>query len=210
VTGSPPRRPRRPARLDPRALDRFPGDLDPTLRAEVAHNTARALVHRGRASDDDEVRERLVGLVDSEGLDTVADLWADSPPGTLPGALWRLYLLREWVRSDASAVAERYRMGISRAEVHDVVAGVASPPGPEEVRAAADAVLSGVYAADLAVALERAAAFCRVLATGSAVDADLVEDAALAGRITRGASGLVRTAEELEHAAGLWRAGTLE
>jgi len=28
--------------------------------------------------------------------------------------------------------------------------------------------------------------------------------------VTRGASGLVRTAEELERAAALWRAGTLD
>lgn len=204
------RRPRRPAMLDPRAGEQVASDLDPTSRAEVAHSTARALVDRGRASEDPEVHERLVGLVESEGLDTIAELWADSSPGTLPGALWRLYLLRAVVRGDAVAVAERYRMGIARAEVHDVVAGVASPPGPEEVRAVADAVLSGVYTGDLAVALERAAAFCRVLATGSAVDADLVSDDDLAGRLTRGASGLVRTAEELETAAGLWRAGTLD
>lgn len=196
--------------LDPRATDQLPGDLDPTRRAEVAHTTAAALVHRGRATQDAGVHLRLVGLVEAEGLDTIAALWSDSPPASLPGALWRLYLLREWVRRDASAVAERYRLGIARAEVHDVVAGVASPPGPAEVRALADAVLSGVYTADLAVALERAAAFCRVVATGSAVDADLVDDADLAGRITRGASGLVRTAEELEGAAGLWRTGGLE
>jgi hypothetical protein len=196
--------------LDPRATDRLPGDLDPTRRAEVAHATAAALVHRGRATQDAGVHLRLVGLVEAEGLDTIAALWSDSPAASLPGALWRLYLLREWVRRDASVVAERYRLGTARAEVHDVVAGVASPPGPAEVRALADAVLSGVYTADLAGALERAAAFCRVVATGSAVDADLVDDADLADRITRGASGLVRTAEDLERAAGLWRTGGLD
>lgn len=196
--------------LDPRAADQLPGDLDPTARTEVAHTTAGALVRHGRATEDPEVVRRLVELVEAEGLDTVAALWADSPARTLPGALWRLYVLREWVRRDPRAVAERYRLGISRAPVHDVVAGVASPPGPVEVSQVADAVLSGVYAGDLAVALERAAAFCRVLATGSAVDADLIDDTELAGRVTRGASGLVRTAEELEHAAGMWRGGTLE
>jgi len=196
--------------LDPRSTDQLPGDHDPTTRADVAHTTARALVRRGRASTDPQVHDRLVRLVESEGLETVAELWSDSPPGTLPGALWRLYLLREWVRQDASAVAERYRLGTARAEVHDVVAGVAGPPGPDEVRAVADAVLSGVYTGDLAVALERAGAFCRVLATGTAVDADLIDDQELAGRVTRGASGLVRTAEDLERAAGLWRAGTLD
>lgn len=201
--------PRRPAMLDPRAADQLPGDLDPTVRSEVAHTTAAALVLRGRANDDPQVHERLVRLVEEEGLDTVAALWADSPPSTLPGALWRLYLLREWVRRDPKAVAERYRMGTARAEVHDVVAGVASLPGSAEVCDAVDAVLSGVYAADVAVALERAAAFCRVLAIGSAMDADLIDDTDLAGRVTRTASSIVHTADDLDHAAALWRAGKL-
>ncbi|WP_231494819.1 hypothetical protein [Cellulomonas sp. KRMCY2] len=206
------RRPRRPAMLDPKAADELPGDIDPALRSEVAHTTANAIVHQGRAAEDPEVVARLVGLVEAEGLDTVAGMWADSPPTTLPGALWRLYVLREWVRRDPRTIAERYRLGVVRAEVHDAVAGVASPPGPEEVSEVVDAVLSGVFAGDLAVALERGAAFCRVLATGAAFDADALEDrdADLAGRLTRGASGLVRTAEELEVAAGLWRANRLD
>ena len=49
-------------------------------------------------------------------------------------------------------------------------------PGPADVRAVADAVLSGVYTGDLAVALERAAAFCQVLATGAAFDADHLDE----------------------------------
>lgn len=207
-----PRRPRRPAMLDPRAADELPGDVDPATRAEVAHMTAEVIVHQGRASEDPQVVDRLVRLVEAEGLDTVAGLWADSPARTLPGALWRLYVLREWVRRDPGTVAERYRSGFVRAEVHDVVAGVATPPGPEDVSRLVDAVLSGVFGADLAVALERAAAFCRVLATGAAVDADVVEDTDddLAGQMTRGASGLVRTAEDLEEAARMWRAGNLD
>lgn len=207
-----PRRPRRPAMLDPRAADELPGDMDPALRSEVAHTTAHAIVDQGRAAEDPEVVERLVRLVEAEGLDTVASMWSDSPPTTLPGALWRLYVLREWVRRDPATISERYRMGVHRAPVHDVVAGVASPPGPSEVSQLVDALLSGVYVGDLAVALERGAAFCRVLATGAALDADFVEDrdADLAVRMTRGASGLVRTAEELERAAGMWRAGHLD
>ncbi|MNW68611.1 hypothetical protein D3C74_474180 [compost metagenome] len=73
-------------------------------------------------------------------------------------------------------------------------------------------MLSGVFAGDLAVALERAAAFCRILATGAAFDADTreVADPGSALRMTRGASSLLRTAEELEHAAALWRADRLD
>lgn len=198
--------------LDPRAAEEIPGDLDPALRQEIAHTTAHVIVHQGRATEDPEVVTRLVTLVETEGLDTVAGLWADSPPGTLPGALWRLYVLREWVRRDPRTVADRYRLGVSRAEVADAIAGVAATPGPQDVSRLVDAVLSGVFAADLAIALERAAAFCRVLATGAALDADLVDDGAgdLANRITRGGAGLVRTAEDLERAAALWRAGSLD
>lgn len=204
-------RPRRPASLDPYAAQQLPDPAtDPTMRADVAHRAARALVAGGRASDDPAVHERLVRLVDAEGLDVVAGLWADSPATTLPGALWRLYALREWVRRDPRTIAERYRLGTQRAEVSEVVAGVASPPGPDEVLALVDAVLAGVYTADLAVALERAAAFGRVLVAGSALDADLVPDEDLASRMTRGASGLLRTAEELEEAARLWRRGRLD
>lgn len=198
--------------LDPRDADELPGGIDPALRSELAHTTADAIVRGGRASDDPELLARLVNLVDREGLEEVAALWADSPANTLPGALWRLYALREWVRRDPSVIAERYRMGLPAAEVHDVVAGVASPPGPAEVVEVLDAVLSGVYVGDLDVALERGAAFCRVLATGAAFDADYVEgvDEDVADAITRRASSMVRTADELEHAAALWRAGRLE
>ncbi len=206
----PRRPPRRPAMLDPQAADELPGELDPALRVEVAHSTAAALVHGGRESEDPAVVDRLIRLVEAEGLDTVAGLWSDSPPHTLPGALWRLYALREWVRRDPRSVADRYGLGEQRAEVHGAVAGVAAPPGPDEVAAVADAVLHGVYTGDLAVALERAAAFCRVLATGAVLDADLVTDEADAHRLTHGAAGLVRTADELVEAAGLWRAGRLD
>lgn len=199
--------------LDPVAADQMPGESDdPARRSEAAHMTAAAIVNQGRQSDDPELLDRLVRLVEEQGLDVLAALWADSPASTLPGALWRLYLLRDWVRRDPRTVAERYRLGVRSAEVHDVVAGVGQLPGPQEVERVVDAVLSGVYVGDLAVTLERAAAFCRVLATGSAFDADDLErtDADLARAMTRRASALVTTAEELEHAAALWRAGQLD
>ncbi|MDQ0375141.1 hypothetical protein J2X26_003471 [Cellulomonas humilata] len=206
------KRPRRPAMLDPAQAEELPGGYDPALRNEAAHTTAAALVHQGRANDDPEVVARLVSLVEREGLDVVAALWSDSPADSLPGALWRLYVLREWVRRDPATVADRYRLGVAAAPVHDVVAGVAEAPGPADVLAVADEVLSGVYTGDLDVALERAAAFGRVLATGAAFDADHLDDVdpSAAQRLTRGAASLVRTAEELEHAASLWRADRLE
>jgi hypothetical protein len=69
-----------------------------------------------------------------------------------------------------------------------------------------------VYTADLDVALERAAAFCRVVATGTAFDADHLDivDSTGADRVTRSASALLKTADELAHGAELWRSGDLE
>ncbi|MCL2465949.1 MAG: hypothetical protein FWF02_00045 [Micrococcales bacterium] len=206
------RRPRRPGRLDPGAAEAIGGEPDPAERTDTAHATAHALVHRGRASDDPRVVERLVTLVDDEGLGTIAALWSDSPADTLPGVLWRLYALRTWVRADARVVADRYRQGVTAAPVHDVVAGVAQLPTAADMEHLVDQVLTGVYTRDLDVALERAAAFCRVVATGTAFDADHLDtlDSVSADRATRSAAGLLRTADELTHAAGLWRQGRLE
>ncbi|WP_232847812.1 hypothetical protein [Occultella kanbiaonis] len=204
---------RRPAMLSPQEAEQIAGDIDPAVRSELAHTTAGALVLGGRdgAEDPDLVR-RLITLVDTEGLDTVASMWSQSPADTLPGALWRLYLLREWTRRDPHTIAERYHLGLHRAEVAGVVAGVASPPGPDQIRELADAVLSGVFRGDLDVTLDRAAAFLRVLATGSAMDADWVEldDRDRATRLTRNAGALLDTATDLENAAALWRAGRLD
>src|SRR5450759_5768393 len=65
----------------------------------------------------------------------------------------------------------------------------------------------GEDTAERRTALERGAAFCRVLATGAAFDADYVEgvDEEVADAITRRASSMVRTADEREQAAALWR-----
>src|SRR5690625_1951694 len=105
------RKPRRPAMLDDQTAERIVGDVDPALRSQAAHTTAAVLVHRGRAgAEDPELVARLVSLVDNEGLDTVAELWSQSPPTSLPGALWRLYLMREWVRTDPQTIAERFTL----------------------------------------------------------------------------------------------------
>ena len=70
----------------------------------------------------------------------------------------------------------------------------------------------GVFAGDLAVALERAGAFCRVVATGSAFEAASDEGHAddRAHRTTLRASQLLRTGEDLERCATLWREDKLD
>jgi hypothetical protein len=205
------RRPRRPALLGKVALETFGGAPDPAALAEAAHATAGLLVESGRATSDEAARARLVALVDEVGLDTIADLWAQRPPRSLPGALWRLYVLREWVRRDALGAAHDFATGRASAPVAHVVAGVAEPPTPDALRALLDAVLHGVFAGDLAVALERAGAFCRVVVAGRVTRADDVEPADPEGAdaLTRSSSSLLRTAEDLEAAAALWRGQNL-
>lgn len=204
--------PRRPASLDPAIADQIAGGVDPARRAQAAHVTAHAVLTRGHESTDPAEVARLISLVETEGLDVVAPLWADSSPDTLPGALWRLYLLREWIRRSPVDVTARYRLGAKRAEVADAVAGVPDPPNPEEVVALADAVLRGALTADLDVALDRAGAFYTIVGTGTALDADLHDQphGADAERATLRAANLLRTGEELRRAARRSRAGELE
>lgn len=207
-----PGRPRRPAFRTTAELEADAGTApDPARDSEIAHETAAVLVGHGRATADPQVRERLVHLVDELGVATLAQLWSAQPATSLPGALWRLYVLREWVQRDPLEASADYTAGLGHAGAAHVVAGAAEPPGPDEVRRLGDAIVRGVFAGDLAVALERAAAFCRVVAVGRAHRADDRDghDEDGAGRATRSAASLVGTAAELEHAAVLWRADRL-
>ena len=198
--------------LDMEEAEQIEGDIDQLDRALVAHESAAALVNQARASRDPELVERLVRLVEEEGIDTVAMMWSKAEPHTLPGALWRIYMLREWVRHSPDQVARSYHEGVSAAQVRHAIAGVEDPPGPEEVKRLADQILSGVFSGDLALALFRAGAFCRVVATGAAFEAQTDEGHAdaRAHKATLRAAQLLRTGEELERCASLWKDGELE
>ena len=192
-----PRRPRRPTLLGPGALDTRSGGGDPAVRSEVAATTARLLVTGARGGEDPEVVARLVALADEQGMEVIAELWADAPPESLAGALWRLYTLRQWVHADPLGASREFDDGRSSAPVAEVVAGVGDPPGPQEVRAMVDQVLRGVAVGDVATTFERAAAFARVVAAGRA------RHGGDQSRVS--AVRLVRTAEQLEGAAAAHR-----
>jgi hypothetical protein len=181
--------------------------LDPARVTEVAHETAAVIVKTGRAAHDPELTSKLVSLADDLGLSTIAELWADRPARTLPGALWRLYVLREWVSRDAVGASADYAAGIRFADVPHVVAGVAEPTGPLELQELTDAILTGVFEGDLAIALERASGFCRVVAAGRAQRADDSDarDPQWGSAQTRRAASLLTTADDLEACARLWR-----
>lgn len=179
---------------------------EPSARMELAHATAAALVSVGRDATGDDPTDRLVRLADTVGLDTLAELWRGAPPDSLPGALWALYLLRTWCTENGSEVARLYRTGRSLAPVDEIVAGVRDDADPEAVAAVADDVLNGLYQGDLGVALERGAAFFRVVAAGRVFLAAEGPE----GDVERDRAGRNRAcAEGLRRAADAWRAGTL-
>jgi len=151
-----------------RLFDSLEGGTDPAAVREAADLAATLLVRGARGTGDDAVVERLVHLADDEGIEAIAEVWSGSPADSLAGCLWRLYLLRAWVYAEPVAVARAFEAGRARAQVARVVAGVADPPGPDELKAMVDQVLRGIAGSDLADVLLRAAAFARVVATGRA------------------------------------------
>ena len=144
------------------------GGTDPALVSEAADRAATLLVRGARQTGDAEVAERLLHLADTEGIETIAEVWSGSPADSLAGCLWRLYLLRSWVYADPVGVSREFEAGRRSAQVARVVAGVADPPGPDQLRAMIDEVLRGIAGSDFADVLLRAAAFARVVATGRA------------------------------------------
>lgn len=194
-------------------FDEYEGGEDPAQILRVAHDTAQALIGRARQSDDPAVLERLVAYTDTHGLDALAELWARSSARSLPGALWRIYLLRLVIRQDAAGTALAFQRGTEVLTTIDpMVAGAPNPTGPAEITELADQILRGLFRGDFAIALDRAASFCRILAAGSsglADDADATEPQR-ATELTARASRLALTAEEFAVCARLYRAGNLE
>src|SRR5215210_4025074 len=166
---------------------------DPAVVTEAADRAATIIVRGARGADQEVVGERLLHLAETEGLETIAELWSGAPADSLAGCLWRLYLLRQWVYADPVGVARQFEAGRAHAEVASSVAGVADPPGPDELQTMVDQVLRGIAVSDFADVLFRAAAFARVVATGRAsLETPLDE-----------ASRMQSLAEQLESAARL-------
>lgn len=201
---------RRPAYSDPASFDRREGGADPADIAQAAHDTAHALVNRGRNTADPETTERFVRLAETEGIQAIAELWANSPARSLAGSLWRVYALRAAVQKSPERMSEYYRLGRSHT-APSAIAGIPEPPTADEMTRLADMILAGMYSGEVDVAFDRAAAFCRVIARGQALWADTrrphPDDAQ---RMTQKAGQLVTTAEELESSARAHRAGTLD
>lgn len=188
------------------AIETTDHGADPAVLAEAAERAAIALVRGARDRADEALVSRVVHLADTEGLETLADLWAGAPPDSLAGVLWRLYVLRSWVYADPQTAAREFDRGRLLAPVSEAISGVEEPPGPAEVQALVDAVLSGVVIGDFADTVFRAAAFARVAAAGRA-QADAVAGSSYDSDLA--AARLLTLAEQLERAARLELDGKL-
>lgn len=178
----------RPVPREAAFFDERQDGVDPALVTEAAERAAVLLVRGAHDSEDAGVAERLVHLADTEGIEAIAQVWSHAAADSLAGCLWRLYLLRSWVHADPAGVARQFEAGRSPAEFARVVAGVADPPGPDELRRMIDEVLRGIASGDFADVLFRASAFARVVAAGRAglaevPDADVRRMLALAEQL---------------------------
>ncbi|MDO5662225.1 MAG: hypothetical protein Q4G40_05990 [Brachybacterium sp.] len=193
---------RRPASLTPHQQDQIPGEPDPQATADLAHRSADALLAGVRADTDPGIVDRVVRLARTDGLEDLAELWSGAPAVSLPGALWRLYVLHSWAHRDAHDVVRRYREGSRTVPGLRYLAGLSEPPDVDGVRRSVDEILRGVFTGDLAVALGRAAAVMMLCAYGTA-HLDSEEG------LTAQAGRLLSTGEELAAAARAEEAGAL-
>ncbi len=194
-------------------FDTYEGGEDPAAVLRVAHDTAHALVDRARDTDDPAVIARLIAYTDANGIDAIAELWARSSARSLPGALWRIYLMRLLIRQDPDGTSLLFQRGSEVLQTIDtVVAGAPMPTGPDEITALADEILRGLFTGDFAIALDRAAAFCRICAAGAtsiADDSDFTSPER-ATELTSRADRFAITADEFSTCARLQRSGQLD
>jgi hypothetical protein len=199
-------RPAMPGSASFEAIETTDRGADPAVLAEAADRAATALVRGARTQADAALVSRVVHLADTEGLETLAELWAGASAESLAGVLWRLYVLRSWVYADPRTAAREFDRGRAVAPVAEAISGVEQPPGPAEVQALVDAVLGGVVVGDFADTIFRAAAFARVAAAGRALaeaDGDSSYDSDLA------AARLLTLSEQLQRAGHLELEGKL-
>ncbi|MBO1901725.1 hypothetical protein J4H92_07125 [Leucobacter weissii] len=189
------------------------GSDEPGAAHRIAQETSWALLDRVRSVADPEVVERVVALATDQGIDDIAELWADASAHSLAGQLWRIYLLRLISARDPEGSAELFRIGLGASVTIDpVVAGVEEPIDPDSIGALCDTILRGVFSGDLATALDRASSYCRIMSLGAASladDRDALDDAH-AGLLTKRSLRYAAFADELRAGSRRWRDGTLD
>ncbi|SPT74725.1 Uncharacterised protein [Arcanobacterium haemolyticum] len=179
---------RRPAQLRPEQLEVLEGDVNIEARLELAYTTARALVSFDQPGDPDVV-ERVHDLIDNEGIDVVAESWMDAPATSLPGILWRGFLLREWIRRFPEDAKMRYAAALA--------AGVESEGVPtlEQAKAEWDSVFSIDSSRKIVDVLRDSARLTDFLARVEPLWIE-TDEHPLATEVTRRSTAMKRTSDE--------------
>ena len=204
---------RRPVLHPSGDLDRAFAADDPSVQHRIAHETSWAILHRVRRTSNPQIVDRVVRLAQGDGIDDLAELWADASAHTLAGMLWRLYLLRRVAEADPETTAQLFRMGSEAAVTIDpVVAGASTPITPASMIELCDTILRSAFRGDLADALERAASYCRIMGLGAAALADSRDlfDDEHAAELTARALRYAEIGRELHAGARSFRAGRLD
>lgn len=219
--------PSRPGQLDASLLDQLSGGRDPQEIDDMSHVSAASLLDKVHHTTDPQIVEKVVSLVDREGVDIVAELWSSAPPDTLPGTLWRLYLLRSWMQRQSDSISHLWKIGEPTHTAASAIAGVDSTPTADDMDRLADSILTGAFTGDFAIALERASTFCEVIARGLAATTPSFDHASQASQHLQAAqqagqagrnyatarktvSSLMITSKDFAKAAKLWRQNKLE
>lgn len=159
-------RPSRPAQIDPAMLAQIEGGADPQIINEISHTSAAVLLNRVHKTQSQEIVERVLNLVENEGIDVIADLWSSCEAESLPGMLYRLYLLRMSLRTQRESYAEYWHIGEPETTSASAITGIDETPTGEDIARLADSILSGAFTGDFAIALHRASAFTSIISRG--------------------------------------------
>ncbi|MCU9986752.1 hypothetical protein [Mobiluncus curtisii] len=208
------RKPRRPAIIEPETLEYLEGEEDPALSSESAHTSARILVKspNGEWSDPEpETKERLLAFMQGNGVDELAELWSRSPVNTLPGVLWRLLLIDQWVKRYPEGVNTRFKQGLNSPQLSEYldIDGAHSLDFPAWKKQL-EQILSGSFDDNFADFLDRSQAVLRVLAASESVWMKKDSTNPLANEVTLRDNALLVTADELLDAAAMYREGRLD
>lgn len=204
-------KPRRPAQLYDEQIEAIEGEADVAYNSELAHTSAQALVPMGRNHlEDDDVRARILKLVETEGVDVIAESWVRSPEDTLPGILWRGYLLREWLRRDCAHAEARYATACDAIRASEGgAAKIDATPAPDAILSEWNTVFTGAYDGHFDELLRDSARFTDVLADIDPTWIESDEDE-LATPVTRRDAAMTATSREFLAAAELSYKGGLE
>jgi hypothetical protein len=129
----------------------------------VADRIVEALLTVGRQNP-----ALAVQRADDLGLPQLGEAWSAAEPGSRAAVLWRLHLLRTWLRFRGPEAVAIYLAGREMAPVEAVIAGVPEVPTAADLGDVGEQLLLAAYGGSFADAAERAAALLRVVASGQA------------------------------------------